>query len=190
MVLSVEKKKKKKKKSMVRRKIEIKKIENLVSRQATFSKRQKELFKKAKELSILCDAEVAVIIFSNTDNLYEFSSTSMEETLSRYGGRSIDLNREVQHQPSDQSQAQVVEVDATISQKKKVDEIDNKRKSELDEEIPDTSSQLGYVMYITHVVVTSSSQIIEDESLQSIGKSRSSFTVTYLELPFEIETLC
>ncbi|XP_058726745.1 MADS-box transcription factor 23-like [Vicia villosa] len=154
-VLSVEKKKKKKKKkSMGRRKIEIKKIENLVSRQATFSKRQKELFKKAKELSILCDAEVAVIIFSNTDNLYEFSSTSMEETLSRYGRRSTDLNREVQHQPSDQSQAQVVKVDTIISQKKKarreikaprkqVDEIDNKRKSELAEEIPDTSSQLG-----------------------------------------------
>ncbi|CAJ1967609.1 unnamed protein product [Sphenostylis stenocarpa] len=69
---------------MGRGKIEIKKIENLNSRQVTFSKRRNGLLKKAKELSVLCDAEVAVIIFSSTGKLYEFSNTSMEHTLSRY----------------------------------------------------------------------------------------------------------
>ncbi|TYI03898.1 hypothetical protein ES332_A11G374800v1 [Gossypium tomentosum] len=48
---------------MGRGKIEIKKIENLNSRQVTFSKRRNGLLKKAKELSITCDAEVGVIIF-------------------------------------------------------------------------------------------------------------------------------
>lgn len=41
--------------------------------------------KKAYELSVLCDAEVALIIFSNRGKLYEFcSSSSMNKTLERY----------------------------------------------------------------------------------------------------------
>ncbi|MBA0771364.1 hypothetical protein Gotri_019833, partial [Gossypium trilobum] len=60
---------------MGRGKIEIKKIENLNSRQVTFSKRRNGLLKKAKELSILCDAEVGVIIFSSTGKVYQWSST-------------------------------------------------------------------------------------------------------------------
>ena len=60
---------------MGRGKIEIKKIENANSRQVTFSKRRAGLLKKASELAILCDAQVAVVIFSNTGKLFEFSST-------------------------------------------------------------------------------------------------------------------
>ncbi|XP_010516354.1 PREDICTED: agamous-like MADS-box protein AGL18 [Camelina sativa] len=70
---------------MGRGRIEIKKIENVNSRQVTFSKRRNGLFKKAKELSILCDADVALIIFSSTGKIYDFSSTCMEQILSRYG---------------------------------------------------------------------------------------------------------
>ncbi|KAH7511833.1 hypothetical protein FEM48_Zijuj12G0024400 [Ziziphus jujuba var. spinosa] len=80
-----------KQKNMGRGKIEIKKIENLNSRQVTFSKRRGGLIKKANELSVLCDAEVAVIIFSSTGKLYEFASNSMEHTLSRYtSGMQLD----------------------------------------------------------------------------------------------------
>jgi len=60
---------------MGRGKIEIKKIENVNSRQVTFSKRRSGLLKKAKELSVLCAADIAVIIFSSTGKLYEFSSS-------------------------------------------------------------------------------------------------------------------
>ncbi|KNA12224.1 hypothetical protein SOVF_127850 [Spinacia oleracea] len=69
---------------MGRGKIEIKKIENANSRQVTFSKRRSGLLKKAHELAVLCDAEVALIIFSSTGRLFEFSSSSMKRTLSRY----------------------------------------------------------------------------------------------------------
>ncbi|KAL6982251.1 hypothetical protein U1Q18_050143 [Sarracenia purpurea var. burkii] len=62
---------------MGRGKIEIKRIENANSRQVTFSKRRAGLLKKAQELAILCDAEVAVIIFSNTGKLFEFSSAGL-----------------------------------------------------------------------------------------------------------------
>jgi MADS-box transcription factor, plant len=60
---------------MGRGKIVIRRIDNSTSRQVTFSKRRNGLLKKAKELSILCDAEVGLIIFSSTGRLYEFSST-------------------------------------------------------------------------------------------------------------------
>ncbi|VVB05990.1 unnamed protein product [Arabis nemorensis] len=70
---------------MGRGRIEIKKIENVNSRQVTFSKRRNGLMKKAKELSILCDAEVALIIFSSTGKIYDFSSGCMEQILTRYG---------------------------------------------------------------------------------------------------------
>ncbi|KAF9663355.1 hypothetical protein SADUNF_Sadunf17G0041200 [Salix dunnii] len=46
---------------MTRKKIQIKKIDNTTARQVTFSKRRRGLFKKAYELSILCDAEIALM---------------------------------------------------------------------------------------------------------------------------------
>ncbi|XP_057496332.1 agamous-like MADS-box protein MADS4 [Actinidia eriantha] len=70
---------------MGRGRVELKRIENKINRQVTFAKRRNGLLKKAYELSILCDAEVALIIFSNRGKLYEFCSTSsMLKTLERY----------------------------------------------------------------------------------------------------------
>ena len=59
---------------MGRGKVELKRIENPTNRQVTFSKRRNGLLKKAFELSILCDAEVALLIFSPTGKAYQFSS--------------------------------------------------------------------------------------------------------------------
>jgi len=61
---------------MGRGKVELKRIENKISRQVTFAKRRNGLLKKAYELSLLCDAEVALIIFSGRGRLFEFSSSS------------------------------------------------------------------------------------------------------------------
>ncbi|KAF7148823.1 hypothetical protein RHSIM_Rhsim03G0175000 [Rhododendron simsii] len=73
---------------MVRGKIEMKRIENGTSRQVTFSKRRNGLLKKAYELSVLCDAQVALIIFSPTGRLHEFSSSkNCNEAGSGGGGR-------------------------------------------------------------------------------------------------------
>jgi hypothetical protein len=59
---------------MTRRKIETKKIENTTARQVTFSKRRRGLFKKALELSTLCDAQLALVVFSATGKVFDFSS--------------------------------------------------------------------------------------------------------------------
>ncbi|GLT61980.1 hypothetical protein SLA2020_346500 [Shorea laevis] len=70
---------------MGRGRVELKRIENKINRQVTFAKRRNGLLKKAYELSVLCDAEVALIIFSSRGKLYEFCSTSsMLKTLERY----------------------------------------------------------------------------------------------------------
>ncbi|KAM1407192.1 hypothetical protein ACFXTH_001789 [Malus domestica] len=89
---------------MVRGKIEMKRIENATSRQVTFTKRRNGLLKKAYELSVLCDAEVAVIIFSQKDKLYEFCSSDMQETLTRYHNyakdeqtNKVEVEQHVQH---------------------------------------------------------------------------------------------
>ncbi|XP_010254525.1 PREDICTED: MADS-box protein SVP isoform X2 [Nelumbo nucifera] len=78
---------------MAREKIQIKKIDNATARQVTFSKRRRGLFKKAEELSILCDAEVALIIFSATGKLFEYSSSSMKEILERHNLHSKNLQK-------------------------------------------------------------------------------------------------
>ncbi|XP_019451796.1 PREDICTED: MADS-box protein AGL42-like [Lupinus angustifolius] len=71
---------------MVRGKIQMKKIENENTRQVTFSKRKSGLVKKSYELSVLTDAQVALIIFSQKGRLYEFSSNSdIRQIVERYG---------------------------------------------------------------------------------------------------------
>nr|XP_011461175.1 PREDICTED: agamous-like MADS-box protein AGL11 isoform X3 [Fragaria vesca subsp. vesca] len=76
---------------MGRGKIEIKRIENTTNRQVTFCKRRNGLLKKAYELSILCEAEVALIVFSSRGRLYEYSNNnSIRNTIERYKKASSD----------------------------------------------------------------------------------------------------
>nr|AUT32395.1 AP3-like protein [Cornus macrophylla] len=62
---------------MARGKIQIKRIENSTNRQVTYSKRRNGLFKKANELTVLCDAKVSITMFSSTGKLHEFISPSI-----------------------------------------------------------------------------------------------------------------
>nr|KJB69655.1 hypothetical protein B456_011G035500 [Gossypium raimondii] len=79
-------------KKMGRGKIEIKRIENTTNRQVTFCKRRNGLLKKAYELSVLCDAEVALIVFSNRGRLYEYANNSVKATIERYKKASDSSN--------------------------------------------------------------------------------------------------
>ena len=68
---------------MGRKKIIIEPIPEERNRQVTFMKRKAGLLKKAMELSILCQCEVSVIIFSQHDKLFEYASNDMEKMLQR-----------------------------------------------------------------------------------------------------------
>ncbi|KAG1347752.1 putative MADS-box transcription factor 14 [Cocos nucifera] len=61
---------------MGRGRVQLRRIENKINRQVTFSKRRSGLLKKAHEISVLCDAEVALIIFSTKGKLYEYATDS------------------------------------------------------------------------------------------------------------------
>nr|ABG49526.1 FUL-like protein 2 [Sinofranchetia chinensis] len=70
---------------MGRGRVQLKRIENKINRQVTFSKRKTGLLKKAHEISVLCDADVALIVFSTKGKLYEYSTESgMDRILEKY----------------------------------------------------------------------------------------------------------
>ena len=54
------------------------------SSQVTFTKRKFGLMKKAYELSVLCDCEIALIIFNSTNRLFQYASTDMDKVLLKY----------------------------------------------------------------------------------------------------------
>lgn len=73
-----------KKNANQRGKVQIRRIENTTSRQVTFSKRRSGLLKKAFELSVLCDAQLAVIVFSASGKLSQFANPNMAKVLEKY----------------------------------------------------------------------------------------------------------
>ncbi|KAG0495876.1 hypothetical protein HPP92_000567 [Vanilla planifolia] len=78
---------------------EIKRIENTTNRQVTFCKRRNGLLKKAYELSVLCDAEVALIIFSSRGRLYEYANNSFSEGSSSELQAMMDLANSEEREP-------------------------------------------------------------------------------------------
>jgi hypothetical protein len=50
----------------------------------TFSKRKQSLIKKASELSILCDCQIGIIIFSEANKLFEYASNDIDDLMLRY----------------------------------------------------------------------------------------------------------
>ncbi|XVF40247.1 hypothetical protein PTKIN_Ptkin01aG0096800 [Pterospermum kingtungense] len=99
-----------------RGKIEIKRIENTTNRQVTFCKRRNGLLKKAYELSVLCDAEVALIVFSTRGRLYEYANNSVKATIERYKkahadssntGSVVEANAQFYQQEADKLRNQI-----------------------------------------------------------------------------------
>nr|CAX33871.1 M14 protein [Ceratopteris richardii] len=74
---------------MGRVKLEIRKIENPTNRQVTYSKRRNGLIKKAYELSVLCDIDIALIMFSPSGRLNHFSGKKrIEDVIARFANLS------------------------------------------------------------------------------------------------------
>nr|USH46152.1 MADS-box protein [Ipomoea batatas] len=111
---------------MVRGKTQMKRIENATSRQVTFSKRRSGLLKKAFELSVLCDAEVTLIIFSQNGKPSEFSSSNAKRTIERYHknvNKNLGLNTGTAEESTQLSKEEVVTLNKNINLLE-----DNKRK--------------------------------------------------------------
>lgn len=98
---------------MGRKKIQISRITDERNRQVTFTKRKFGLMKKAYELSVLCDCEIALIIFNSTNKLFQYASTDMDKVLLKYteynepheSRTNSDIVEKLRHQRLDGSQA-------------------------------------------------------------------------------------
>ncbi|XP_022681969.1 MADS-box transcription factor 30 [Setaria italica] len=94
---------------MGRGKVELKRIENRVSRQVTFSKRRKGLLKKAHELAVLCDVDVGVVVFSERGKLFEYPDppASLTDLIRRYEAVN---NTQLQETPCTDHQQMIAEI--------------------------------------------------------------------------------
>ncbi|KAH0931803.1 hypothetical protein HID58_008920, partial [Brassica napus] len=88
-------------KKMGRGKIEIKRIENANNRVVTFSKRRNGLVKKAKEITVLCDAKVALIVFASNGKMTDYCCPSMDlgaiNEIDRIKKENDNLQLELRH---------------------------------------------------------------------------------------------
>ncbi|GLT43561.1 hypothetical protein SLA2020_175010 [Shorea laevis] len=71
---------------MGRVKLKIKRLENTQNRQVTYSKRRNGILKKAKELSILCDIDIILLMFSPTGKatLFHGERSNIEEVIAKF----------------------------------------------------------------------------------------------------------
>ncbi|KAL5749195.1 hypothetical protein ACOSP7_023798 [Xanthoceras sorbifolium] len=71
---------------MGRVKLKIKRLESTSNRQVTYSKRRNGVLKKAKELSILCDIDIVLLMFSPTGRptLFHGQRSNIEEVIARF----------------------------------------------------------------------------------------------------------
>ncbi|KAL3820996.1 hypothetical protein ACJIZ3_006901 [Penstemon smallii] len=77
---------------MGRKKLAMKRIENATTRQVTYTKRKDGLVKKATELSVLCDTDVALVMFSPIGRLTSFASNGrVEDIFLRFVDRPDEL---------------------------------------------------------------------------------------------------
>jgi MADS-box transcription enhancer factor 2A len=87
-----------------RKKIRIERIPDERNRQVTFTKRKNGLMKKAMELSVLCDCEIALIIINSSAKLFQYSSSDMGDVLTKFSGHCKDpqerrTNEDVRRSP-------------------------------------------------------------------------------------------
>ncbi|XP_058760722.1 MADS-box protein JOINTLESS-like [Vicia villosa] len=151
---------------MTRKKIQIKKIDNISSRQVTFSKRRKGLFKKAHELSTLCDADVGLLVFSSTNKLFEYASSSMQQIIERRNGCS-ENHRLMGHQSTDQFQ---IESESSNTLRKKLEDKSQELRQMNGEDLQElTVQELQKLEAQLRRSLSSVSKVKDEKFMQSIN---------------------
>ncbi|KAJ6862539.1 hypothetical protein NC652_039400 [Populus alba x Populus x berolinensis] len=127
---------------MGRRKLKIQRLECVKARQAKYSKRKIGILKKAKELSILCDIDLALLMFSPTakPTLYVGQDKDLSTVLERMSALTFE-EREEREEAVKEKQAELLELREKLAQKRKIlrdwtnpDKIDDLRQIKIMEE--------------------------------------------------------
>ncbi|KAL5075082.1 hypothetical protein RYX36_014066 [Vicia faba] len=99
-----------------RQKIEMKKMSNESNLQVTFSRRRSGLFKKASELCTLCDAQIALVVFSPSEKVFSFGHPNIDTVIDRYLYRVPPQNNEIMEFIEARRKANVCEINTYLTQ--------------------------------------------------------------------------
>ncbi|KAL6493065.1 Floral homeotic protein [Orobanche gracilis] len=146
---------------MARGKIQIRKIENQTNRQVTYSKRRNGLFKKAHELTVLCDAKVSIIMISNTQKLHEYISPTIttKQVFDQYQ-KAVGVDLWNSHYEKMQRHLQ------------KLKEINMNLRKEIRQRMGESLNDLGYEQVVKLIEdIHNSQKIIREKKLQSPRQS-------------------
>ncbi|EPS68359.1 hypothetical protein M569_06410, partial [Genlisea aurea] len=71
---------------MGRVKLKIQRLESLSSRQVTYGKRRAGILKKAQEISVLCDIDIVLLMFSPTGkpSIFRGQRSNLDEMIAKY----------------------------------------------------------------------------------------------------------
>ncbi|KAI8336606.1 hypothetical protein BC941DRAFT_427569 [Chlamydoabsidia padenii] len=147
---------------MGRKKISIQPIANNRNRQVTFLKRKHGLMKKAYELSVLCNCEVALIIFNSKGKLVQYASSDMDHILMKYTEHG-DPNESKSNGDFDQSNGRGTKTNTHDDKSTKEADDDDEDDDDDEEDENDTTNnndqynENGYSNIIHHPISTNSS---------------------------------
>ncbi|KAL0357312.1 UNVERIFIED_CONTAM: Agamous-like MADS-box protein [Sesamum calycinum] len=120
------------------------KIETETNLQVTFSKRRAGLFKKASELSTLCGAEIALLVFSPGNKAHSFGHPSMEAISKRFLVQNKSPVSDAEKLLEAHHKANINQHIVELNQIENRLELEQKRAIELDQVRKDGQSQQWY----------------------------------------------
>ncbi|XP_057766054.1 floral homeotic protein DEFICIENS-like isoform X1 [Salvia miltiorrhiza] len=143
---------------MARGKIQIKKIENQTNRQVTYSKRRNGLFKKAHELTVLCDAKISILMISSTQKLHEYISPTIttKQIFDEYQ-KTVRADLWSSHYEKMQEHL------------KKLKEINRNLKKEIRQRMGESLNDLGYEQMVNLIEnMETSLKVIREKKLRNV----------------------
>ncbi|CAH8365694.1 unnamed protein product [Eruca vesicaria subsp. sativa] len=87
---------------MGRRKIKMEMVQDMNTRQVTFSKRRTGLFKKASELATLCNAEIGIVVFSPGGKPYSYGKPNLDAVTERFKKEDHDSDSESEEEEKEE----------------------------------------------------------------------------------------
>ncbi|KAL5075064.1 hypothetical protein RYX36_014048 [Vicia faba] len=118
-------------KSQGSQKIEMKKMSNESNLQVTFLRRRSGLFKKANELSTLCDAQIALVVFSPSEKVFSFGNPNIDTVIYRYLSRVPPQNNDIMEFIEARRKANMCEINTQLTQINNTLDIEKKLGDEL-----------------------------------------------------------
>ncbi|KAF3338103.1 MADS box transcription factor [Carex littledalei] len=169
---------------MGRGRVQLRRIENKINRQVTFSKRRGGLLKKANEISVLCDADVAVIIFSTKGKLYEYSTDhSMDKILDRYECCAIAEKALSEGHPEPEKKSLIEDNSTLEKQFVEMEKEKNKKEEAACQSLSNSSSAHLFLPNLNSSMAYNSRNVLEEPEAEELHTQTHSITMPAWMMP-------